>query len=97
MTKMEIAEYLLNMPEERLNEIIEAEIEGRLKIRAKPLEETCGSCKHYQHEAGISTGLCDCRTVFDRRKGIQTGQTLYVTQSRKRCRDDYEPMEIEKR
>lgn len=77
----------------RLLEIIEADKEGRLKIRAKLREETCGSCRHYQHESGISTGLCDCRTVFDRRKGVQNGEPLYVTSSRKRCKDDYEPRE----
>lgn len=75
---------------ERMAEIIRAEIEGRLKIKAPPLEETCGSCKHFHPYVGMSTGKCDCRVKLDRHKRPTT-EALYVTQSRKRCRDDYEP------
>ena len=91
MTKTEIAQYMLNMPDERLTEIIEAEAEGRLAIKAKPLEETCGSCKHFRRTTGNASGICDTRKRTDRWGGNKG--TLYVTRGRKRCKDDYEPRE----
>lgn len=79
---------------ERMAEIIRAEIEGRIKIKAPPLEETCGSCKHFHPFSGMATGPCDCRVKLDRRRQ-PTQWALNVTQSRKRCRDDYEAREAQ--
>ena len=77
---------------ERLREIISAEKSGRVVIKPEPLTDTCGSCKHFQREKGKASGICDCRTDSRRGWGF-TNTALYVTQSRKRCRDDYEKKE----
>lgn len=91
--KTRLSRYMVRLPEgmsrERFDEIILAETEGRLKIIARPIETTCGSCKHFQHYPGMASGKCDCRTKRNRR-GEPTGEVLYVTQSHKACRDDYE-------
>ena len=91
-----LSRYMIRLPEgmsrERFDEIILAETEGRLKIIARPIETTCGSCKHFHPWPGMSSGNCDCRVKHDRR-GNPTTEVLCVTQSRKSCRDDYEPRE----
>lgn len=77
------------MTKDELLDILRAAREGRLKITAPPIETTCGSCRHFQPYPGMASGKCDCRMKRDRR-GQPTGEVLYVTQSHKACRDDYE-------
>jgi len=88
----DVVEIPKEIAKEHLAEILQAEIEGRLKMSKPPLMETCGSCKHFHPYPGLATGPCDCRVKLDRRKQ-PTSQVLYVSQSRVRCRDDYEPRE----
>jgi len=88
----DVVEIPKEIAKERLAEILQAEIEGRLKMSKPPLMETCGSCKHFHPYPGMATGPCDCRVKLDRQKQ-PTSQVLYVSQSRVRCRDDYEPRE----
>lgn len=73
---------------DRLADILKADREGRLVIKAPPLEETCGTCEHFQREPGTAHGECDCRMKGDRYKK-SSGRKLQVTQGRKRCRPDY--------
>lgn len=77
------------MTKDELLDILKAAREGRLKITAPPIETTCGSCRHFQPNPGMASGKCDRRMKRNRR-GDPTGQVLYVTQSHKACRDDYE-------
>lgn len=77
------------MTKDELLDILKAAREGRLKIIAPPIETTCGSCRHFQPYLGMASGKCDCRMKRNRR-GEPTGKVLYVTQSHKACRDDYE-------
>lgn len=77
------------MTKDELLDILRAAREGRLKITAPPIETTCGSCRHFQPYPGMASGKCDCRMKRNRR-GQPTGEVLYVTQSHKACRDDYE-------
>lgn len=77
------------MTKDELLDILRAAREGRLKITAPPIETTCGSCRHFQPYPGMASGKCDCRIKRNRR-GEPTGEVLYVTQSHKACRDDYE-------
>lgn len=77
------------MTKDELLDILRAAREGRLKITAPPIETTCGSCRHFQPYPGMASGKCDCRMKRNRR-GEPTGEVLYVTQSHKACRDDYE-------
>ncbi len=77
------------MTKDELLDILKAAREGRLKITAPPIETTCGSCRHFQPWPGMASGKCDCRRKRNRR-GETTGEVLYVTQSHKACRDDYE-------
>lgn len=77
------------MTKDELLDILKAAREGRLKITAPPIETTCGSCRHFQPYPGMASGKCDCRMKRNRR-GEPTGEVLYVTQSHKACRDDYE-------
>ena len=77
------------MNKDELLDILKAAREGRLKITAPPIEATCGSCRHFQPYPGMASGKCDCRMKRNRR-GEPTGEVLYVTQSHKACRDDYE-------
>lgn len=92
MEPADVVERPKEIAKERLAEILQAEIEGRLKMSKPPLMETCGSCKHFHPYPGMATGPCDCRVKLDRRRQ-PTSQVLYVSQSRVRCRDDYEPRE----
>ena len=62
-----------------------ADRDGRLIVKRKPIEATCGSCIHFHPEPNRSSGPCDKRTL--------RGATLYVSQSRKACRDDYKNRE----
>lgn len=77
------------MTKDELLDILRAAREGRLKITAPPIDTTCGSCRHFQPYPGMASGKCDCRMKRNRR-GQPTGEVLYVTQSHKACRDDYE-------
>ena len=77
------------MTKDELLDILRAAREGRLKITAPQINTTCGSCRHFQPYPGMASGKCDCRTKRNRR-GETTGEVLYVTQSHKACRDDYE-------
>ena len=75
--------------EAKMDEIIRAELEGRLVIRKPPLTDTCGSCVHFQRTPGRASGFCDKRT--QKRMFLdQEPKPLYVVQSRTRCRDDYQ-------
>lgn len=62
-----------------------AEQQGRLVIKRKPITATCGTCVHFHPEPNRSSGPCDKRTL--------RGAPLYVSQSRKACRDDYKNRE----
>lgn len=74
---------------ERLGYFEELYEQGRLLIKPEPLEATCGSCQHFVREKmGKSAGICDCRKRRNR-YGNVIGDTLFVYESRKRCRDDY--------
>ena len=67
---------------EELSEIALANKEGRLFIKKKPTEKTCGSCSHFCRETlGRASGHCDVR------KDKYTRRALYVSQSRKACLD----------
>lgn len=74
---------------EHLQEIFKADREGRLRIAARPIEETCGSCRWFEREPGTASGRCTRRTK--RYRGwLDSGATMHVFQSRKACRSDYE-------
>lgn len=67
---------------EELAEIALANKEGRLFIKRRPTEKTCGSCSHFRRrEFGKSSGSCDVR------KDRHTRCALYVCQSKKACLD----------
>ena len=67
---------------EELSEIAFANKEGRLFIKARPTEKTCGSCSHFCREKlGRAGGYCD------KRKNKHTRTALYVNRSRKACLD----------
>ena len=74
---------------ERLYDIFQADREGRLRIAAKPIEDTCGSCRWFEREEGTASGKCTRRTKKFR-GGMDSGETLYVSQSHKACKSDYE-------
>jgi len=76
----------------RILELMKADANGQVVIKAPPLEGTCGTCKHFVRTPGKASGYCDCRNLLTR-YGKDTGKTLCVTQSRKRCRDNYEEKE----
>ncbi|MBQ4120454.1 MAG: hypothetical protein IJD35_00415 [Clostridia bacterium] len=67
---------------EELSEIALANKEGRLFIKRRPTEKTCGSCSHFCREKlGRASGHCNAR------KDRRTRSALYVSQSRKACLD----------
>jgi len=74
---------------ERMEQIIRAELEGRVFIKVAPVEDTCGTCRWFKRDEGTASGTCLRRTKR-RKGGYDTGETLYVAQSRKACRGDYE-------
>lgn len=74
---------------EHLQEIFQADREGRLRIAARPIEETCGSCRWFERETGKALGKCTRRTKRYR-GGLDSGAPMHVTQSWKACRSDYE-------
>ena len=95
MEPEEISAILTTFPPLRLNELVSAAKSGRLVIKPEPLDATCGNCVHFQRHPGKASGTCDCRTVRPRGTWGLCDRTLYVTQSRKRCRDDYKAREME--
>lgn len=62
-----------------------ADRDGRLIVKRKPIEATCGSCAHFHPWDNRSTGPCDKRAL--------RGKPLVVPQSRRACRDDYKKRE----
>lgn len=67
---------------EEISEIALANKEGRLFIKRRPTEKTCGSCSHFcRATVGRASGVCDVR------KDRHTRSALYVCQSRKACLD----------
>lgn len=67
---------------EELTEVALANKEGRLFIKRRPTEKTCGSCSHFcRSEFGKSSGSCAVR------KDKHTRDPLYVYQSKKACLD----------
>lgn len=63
-----------------------ADRDGRLIVKRKPIEATCGSCIHFHPEPNRSSGPCTGGLT-------KQGKQRYVAQSRKACRGDYKNRE----
>lgn len=80
---------------ERILELMQADKEGRLKIVPRaPKGAACGSCVHFDREAGTAHGFCKTQTQMRVSAEFPSGRTepRYVTQSRLACKG-YEPLE----
>lgn len=73
---------------DRLQELVEADRLGRIKILPKPEANTCGSCGHFRRIAGKSLGTCGEQAYYKTRRGeIEPGRgTFMPSQSRKACK-----------
>ena len=83
----EMKELMGGVAPQRLKELLEAELQGRIAVLPQSQPNTCGSCSHFVRDAGRASGICSCRNV---KSGYNRGLPLPVTQSRARCKDDYE-------
>ena len=49
---------------DRLQDLVKADREGRVKILAPAMLATCGSCTSFQRTPGTASGICEKREQF---------------------------------
>lgn len=57
-TTLKLAGQILGMSPDRLRELAQADREGRLRIVGVPKGACCGTCRHFEREAGTVHGAC---------------------------------------
>lgn len=72
-------EIIKEIPIDRLRELAQAEKEGRLRIVGVPKGACCGTCRHFEREAGTAHGAC------------KPEMHNWVAQSRTACKAHYAP------
>lgn len=55
---LKLAGQALGMSPDRLRELAQADREGRLRIVGVPKGACCGTCRHFEREAGTAHGAC---------------------------------------
>lgn len=73
---------------DRLQELAEADRDGRIRIMPKSEDATCGSCDHFKRIAGTRRGTCDIRPFPANKWGCAQPErgTFEPSQSRKCCK-----------
>ena len=65
-------------------DLLKAEKEGRLNVRAKSLGQCCGECHHFLRAKGRVSGICEVRKY---KRYPRSGWPLHCCQSKKACLD----------
>lgn len=78
-TTLKLAGQILGMSPDRLRELAQADREGRLRIVGVPKGACCGTCRHFEREAGTAHGAC------------KPEMHNWVAQSRTACKAHYAP------
>ena len=65
-------------------DLLEAEKEGRLKVRPESLGQCCGQCHHFLRGPMKASGICEVRK---NKHYPRAGTPLYCCQSKKACLD----------
>ena len=71
---------------DRLQKLVEADKQGRVKIYPKSENSTCGACGHFHRIAGTRRGTCDVKPFATTRRGASWGYEFVASQSRKACK-----------
>ena len=77
---LKLAGQALGMSPARLRELAQAEKDGRLRIVGVPKGACCGTCVHFEREAGTSHGAC------------KPENHNWIAQSRIACKGHYTPI-----
>ena len=73
---------------ERMRELAQAELEGRVMLRSAGAGKKCGSCGHWHRIHDTRRGTCDVRRWLRDRYGASEPGTAFIpTQSYGACRD----------
>lgn len=67
---------------ERLEELVKADREGRVKILAPAMLATCGSCTSFRRSPGTASGICEKREQF---KVLQKRPCCKMYKAREDC------------
>lgn len=86
-----LAAYEDLMDLDRLREIVLAEQEGRLTMRARGVGHKCGSCDNFIPGEGTGPGYCKLRKSLLNNYGGFTGREFRPYKSRKACSNGYVP------
>ena len=79
---------LFGVPLERMQELAQAELEGRVMLRSAGAGKKCGSCGHWHRIHDTRRGTCDVRRWLRDRYGASEPGTAFIpTQSYGACRD----------
>lgn len=86
-TAIKMAACALGTTPERLQEMVRASTEGRLKIISiKSADRCCGTCENFVRESGTAHGRCKIRQVQKDRYGRDYKNTVFMPpQSRNAC------------
>ena len=84
---------LFGVPLDRMRELAQAELAGRIVLRSAGAGKKCGSCGHWHRIHDTRRGTCDVRRWLRDRYGASEPGTAFIpTQSYGACRD-YIPRE----
>lgn len=84
---------LFGVPLDRMQELAQAELAGRIVLRSAGAGKKCGSCGHWHRIKDTRRGTCDVRRwLRDRYRASEPGTAFIPTQSYGACRD-YIPRE----
>lgn len=84
---------LFGVPLDRMRELAQAELAGRIVLRSAGAGKKCGSCGHWHRIKDTRRGTCDVRRWLRDKYGASEPGTAFIpTQSYGACRD-YIPRE----
>lgn len=70
---------LFGVPLERMRELAQAELEGRIMLRSAGSGKKCGSCVHWHRISETKRGTCDVRQWERNRRGHMEPCRYYIS------------------